>query len=463
MTSGIGATVLGYPRLGPRRELKRAVEQYWAGRIGRDELLATARQLRADTWRELREAGLDSIPSNTFSYYDQVLDTAALVGALPARFKQGNDLDTYFAAARGTEDLPPLEMTKWFDTNYHYLVPEIDQNTQFWLASGKPIEEYREARALGVDTRPVLLGPVTFLLLAKGADPLARLDDLLAVYAELLGLLAAEGVAWVQFDEPAFTADRTEAELAALGRAYDRLAALPDRPKLLVTGYYGSLGPALPVLAATPVEAIGVDLVAGDDRGLAGIPELREKTLVAGVVDGRNVWRADLREALAKAAGLLGVAGEVVVSTSCTLLHVPYDLDAESGLDPEVRSRLAFARQKVREVVLLGQVLRDGAAGARVEAAEQPVAAPRRDEAVRAEIARVIRLQEDIGLDVLVRGEPERNDMVQYFAEHLDGFASTELGWVQSYGSRCARPPIIHGDVTRPRPITVGWRPTPSP
>ncbi|MGO1055245.1 5-methyltetrahydropteroyltriglutamate--homocysteine S-methyltransferase [Crossiella sp. CA198] len=525
MTSGIGATVLGYPRIGPRRELKRAVEQYWAGRIGRDALLATAKELRTSTWLELHDAGLDSVPSNTFSYYDQVLDTAALVGAVPARFRQDHDLDTYFAAARGTDEVPPLEMTKWFDTNYHYLVPEIDQDTVFFLAGGKPIEEYREARALGVDTRPVLLGPVTFLLLAKGADPLARLDDLLAVYVELLGALATEGVSWVQFDEPAFAADRTEEELAALGRAYDRLAAVPNRPKLLVTGCYGSLGPALPVLAGSAVEAIAVDLVAGSTEGIASVPALRDKTLVAGVIDGRNVWRADLRQALAKAVSLAGAAKEVVVGTSSTLLHVPYDLDAETGLAPEVRSRLAFARQKVREVVLLGRALREGATGEWAEQAVQATAEPRRDDAVRAkvaalrpadrlrapyaeraaaqdallglpplatttigsfpqtgeirtaraglrtgdltqaqyeermraEIARVIKLQEDIGLDVLVHGEPERNDMVQYFAEHLDGFATTELGWVQSYGSRCVRPPIIHGDVTRPRPITVDW------
>ncbi|MCO1574348.1 5-methyltetrahydropteroyltriglutamate--homocysteine S-methyltransferase [Crossiella sp. SN42] len=522
MTSGIGATVLGYPRIGPRRELKRAVERYWAGRIDRDTLLGTAARLRAATWLELREAGLDSVPSNTFSFYDQVLDTAVLVGAVPARYQQDHDLDTYFAAARGTDEVPPLEMTKWFDTNYHYLVPEIDQDTQFWLAGGKPIAEYREAKALEVETRPVLLGPVTFLLLAKGADPLARLDDLLAVYTELLGLLAAEGVTWVQFDEPAFAADRTEAELAALGRAYHRLTAVPDRPKLLVTGYYGALGPALPVLAGTAVEAIAVDLVAGDAEGIAGIPALREKTLVAGVIDGRNVWRADLRQAVATSASLLGAAREVAVSTSSTLLHVPYDLDAETALAPEVRSRLAFARQKVREVVLVGKALREGVHGDR---ADQPAAEPRRDEAVRAriaaltpadrtrapyteraaaqdallglpplatttigsfpqtgeiraaraglrsgelteaqyaermraEIARVIKLQEEIGLDVMVHGEPERNDMVQYFAEHLDGCAVTDQGWVQSYGSRCVRPPIIHGDVTRPAPITVDW------
>ncbi|MEU5696153.1 5-methyltetrahydropteroyltriglutamate--homocysteine S-methyltransferase [Actinosynnema sp. NPDC020468] len=522
MTSGIGATVLGYPRIGPRRELKRAVEAYWAGRIDRDALLATAADLRAATWAELRDAGLDSVPSNTFSFYDQVLDTAFLVGAVPDRYRREHEVDAYFAAARGDADAPPWELTKWFDTNYHYLVPEIGPETTFRLAGDKPLAEYREARALGLETRPVLLGPVTFLVLAKGIDPLARVDELVDVYAALLGALAAEGVEWVQLDEPAFAADRTDADLAALRRAYTRLASLAARPKLLVTGYYGSLGPALSVLADTAVEAIGVDLVAGTADGLADVPGLRGKTVVAGVVDGRNVWRADLAAALAAAAGLRDSAAEVVVSTSSTLLHVPYDLDAETGLDEEVRSRLAFARQKVREVVLLGRALRDGTPG---EWSADTTASPRRDERIRAriaaltaedrtrapyadraaaqearlalpplatttigsfpqtteiraaraglksgtvsaeeyaermrgEIARVVAVQEDIGLDVLVHGEPERNDMVQYFAEHLDGFASTELGWVQSYGSRCVRPPILHGDVSRPEPITVPW------
>jgi 5-methyltetrahydropteroyltriglutamate--homocysteine methyltransferase len=525
VTSGIGATVLGYPRIGPRRELARAVEAYRAGRTDRDALLATAAVLRAATWLDLRDAGLDSVPSNTFSFYDQVLDTAILVDAVPERHRRDHALDTCFAAARGDADASPLEPAKWFDTDYHHLVPEIGPDTVFRLAGDKPLAEYREARALGIETRPVLLGPVTFLLLAAGVDPLARLDDLVDVYAELLGALAAEGAEWVQLDEPAFAADRTPEDLAALGRAHTRLAALDTRPGLLVTGYYGSLGPALRVLADTAVDAIGVDLVAGSVEGIADVTALRDKTLVAGVVDGRNVWRADLRQALGKATSLLGSAGEVVVSTSSTLLHVPHDLDAETALEPAVRSRLAFARQKVREVVLLGRALREGVGATWGDGAGQPAARPRRDDAVRARIAAlrpedraraphaeraaaqqtrlelpplatttigsfplteeiraareglrsgalsadeyevwtrneiigVIALQEDVGLDVLVHGEPERGDVVQYFAEHLDGFAVTEHGWVQSCGSRCVRPPVLHGDVTRSAPITVPW------
>ncbi|GAB3440046.1 5-methyltetrahydropteroyltriglutamate--homocysteine S-methyltransferase [Actinophytocola sediminis] len=523
----IGTTVLGYPRIGPRRELKRAVERYWAGRIDAPELQAVARELRAATWTELRDAGLDSVPSNTFSCYDQVLDTVELFGAIPKRF---HDLDlstvnTYFAAARGRDGAPALEMTKWFDTNYHYLVPELGPDTAFRLTGDKPLAEYREARALGIETRPVLLGPVTFLLLSKsdheGFVPLDLLNDLLMAYGDLLTRLRAEGAQWVQLDEPAFAADRTPADLAALRRAYDLLGALPDRPRLLVTGYYGDLGPALEVLANTPVEAIAVDLVAAPDTSHATVPALRDKTLVAGVVDGRNVWRTDPAAALAKAEALRGSAREVAVSTSSTLLHVPYDLDAETELDPDVRARLAFARQKVCEVVAIGTALAKGAGPAtdhtrqspprdedvlaRVAAltdadrtrpayVERAAAQQRRlnlpplatttigsfpqtaeirlaraglrtdtlDERgylrqMRDEIAKVIALQEDIGLDVLVHGEPERNDMVQYFAEHLAGVASTESGWVQSYGSRCVRPPIIHGDVSRPKPMTVDW------
>jgi 5-methyltetrahydropteroyltriglutamate--homocysteine methyltransferase len=524
----IGTTVLGYPRIGPRRELKRAVERYWAGKIDESALREVARELRVRTWTELRDAGLDSVPGNTFSFYDHVLDTAALVGAIPRRFADLglSELDTYFAAARGRGDAPAMEMTKWFDTNYHYLVPEIGPDTAFRLAGDKPLAEFREAREHGVTTRPVLLGPVTFLLLSKpaqeGVEPLELLDDLLAVYAELLTRLRAEGAEWVQLDEPAFAADRTPAELEALRQAYDLLGSVPDRPKLLVTSYYGDLGPALRVLADTPVEAIALDLVTAPDTGFAMVPALRSKTVVAGVVDARNVWRTDLRVALAKAATLLGSADEVVVSTSATLLHVPYDLDAETRLPAEVRARLAFARQKVQEVVQLGKALAGGVAGG--WALEQPPI-PRRDERVREraaaltpadrvrapyadraamqqkrlglpplatttigsfpqtteirtaraelragtlaedgyalrmreEIAGVIALQEDIGLDVLVHGEPERNDMVQYFADFLDGVASTDLGWVQSYGSRCVRPPIIHGDVSRRAPMTVEW------
>ncbi len=520
----MNTTVLGYPRIGVNRELKRATEAYWAGTADDDELDRVATALRRRTWRTLKGAGLGSIPSNTFSLYDHVLDTAMLFGVVPDRFAGLSEREAYFAMARGAEGVPPLEMTKWFDTNYHYLVPELGPGTRPHLAGDKPFEEYREARSLGIETRPVLLGPLSFLLLSKpdrpGFAPLDLLDPLLDGYAELLSRLMRGGASWVQLDEPVLTGDRTPAELTALRHAYERLGRLTRRPRLMVATYFGGLDEALPVLADVPVEALAMDFVAGpgNREALAAIGGIGDKTLVAGVVDGRNVWRTDLPAALSTCASLAGLAAEVVVSTSCSLLHVPLDLSVETSLDAELRDRLAFARQKVAEVVLLGRALREGrdAIGDPPAPADAPVdervrarvdalgtGAPRCDLASRraaqaglpvlptttigsfpqtsslrkaradhragriddiayhsamcAEIDWVIALQEDIGLDVLVHGEPERNDMVEYFAECLDGFATTEHGWVQSYGSRYVRPPIVHGDVSRPEPITVQW------
>ncbi|MFG1702238.1 5-methyltetrahydropteroyltriglutamate--homocysteine S-methyltransferase [Nonomuraea sp. M3C6] len=512
------STVLGYPRIGPRRELKRALESYWDGRSTRAELDQVGAEIRERTWRGLAELGLEGLPSNTFSLYDQVLDTAVLLGAVPARYREADD--PYFAMARGTagpvtaqrssvsggtwgakppEGLAPLRMTKWFDTNYHYIVPEIGPETVFKLDAGKPLAEVREARALGFETRPVVVGPVTFLLLAGALD---RLDDVLGCYEELLSTLAAEGVEWLQLDEPALVGDRTPDELDAVATAYERLGALGARPGLFVASYFGELGESLPVLAGTPVEAIGVDLVRG------GVPgaDLSGKIVVAGVVSGRDVWRTSPERALATLGAVR--AAQVVVSTSCSLLHVPYDVGAEPDLEPSLKARLAFAEQKVAEVVALaragfhgaspvdpsvalpGPVVAEGRSPYAVRAAAQaehlrlpalPITTigsfpqtgelraaraalaagtlPESDyeRQVEAEIERVIRVQERLGLDVLVHGEPERNDMVQYFAEHLDGFAVTQNGWVQSYGSRCTRPPILHGDVSRPAPITVRW------
>ncbi|MET0134361.1 MAG: 5-methyltetrahydropteroyltriglutamate--homocysteine S-methyltransferase [Kibdelosporangium sp.] len=522
------STVLGYPRIGPSRELKRALEHYWMGRSSADDLRSVARGLRARTWRELATSGLNSVPGNTFSFYDQVLDTAVLFDAIPSRFRRLTGLDQYFAMARGTHDIAPLELTRWFDTDYHHLIPELGPETRFRLAGDKPVAEYVEARGLRVQTRPVLLGPVTFLLLSNGSalgdnGPLDLLDSLVEQYAELLGQLADAGAAWVQLDEPAFGADRSDAELAALRRAYDRLAGLANRPKLLVAGYFGDFGPALPVLAGTAVEGIAVDLVAGPGAAtrIADIRGLRTKTLFAGVVDGRNVWRTDLKAAASTCAALRDSVGALVVSTSCSLMHVPYDLKAETALDRDLSARLAFARQKVTEVVKLAKALkrdevpkirqralaapprdarvRDEIAAVKpehrcrvpyadraraqralglpplatttigsfpqtrdVRMARADVRAGRLDQdryraRLRAEVERAIRLQEEIGLDVLVHGEPERNDMVQYFGELLNGFAFTDFGWVQSYGSRCVRPPILHGDVSRPAPMTVEW------
>jgi 5-methyltetrahydropteroyltriglutamate--homocysteine methyltransferase len=518
------STVLGYPRIGPQRELKKATEAYWAGRETAAGLEQTAAGLRRQTWEALRDAGLSDIPSNTFSLYDHVLDTAVMVNAVPKRFAGLEGLDAYFAMARGAEGVTALELTKWFDTNYHYLVPELEQATDLRLVGDKPVREYREAKQLGIETRPVLLGPVSFLLLSKAVEPgfapLDLLDPLLVAYEQLLADLHGAGAHWAQLDEPALAADRTPAELEALRRAYQRLGSLRDRPKLLVSTYFGEIGDALAVLRESPVEAIGLDFVAGpgNREALGAVGGIGGKTLVAGVVDGRNVWRADMPAVLSLCASLLGLAGELTVSTSCSLLHVPLDLDAETSLAPQVAGRLAFARQKVDEVVKLGRWLtgdrvflnptskaapavnadvrtRLDALGDAPERAPYAIRQAAQDyglpalptttigsfpqtaeiraaraglraghitaddyeAAMRAEVDRVIALQEEIGLDVLVHGEPERNDMVQYFAEQLDGYAATDSGWVQSYGSRYVRPPILHGDVSRPRPMTVAW------
>lgn len=530
------ATVLGLARVGPRRELKRATESYWAGRISATELHAVARELRRTQLTDLVAAGLDSVPVGTFSYYDQMLDTAVLFGALPTRVADIADpLDRYFAAARGTDTVEPLEMTKWFDTNYHYLVPEIGSGTAFELHPEKLLDELREAIELGVPARPVVIGPVTFLKLAKlGPEELRqRVEELLPLYRRLLGLLAEAGARWVQIDEPVLVTDLTSDELTLVHRVYTELAATESRPAVLVATYFGRPGPALAAVAGTGIEAVAVDFTAGTEPGeVASVPALAGKLLVAGVVDGRNVWRTDLEAALSRLGTLLGSAGSVAVSSSCSLLHVPYTLAAEDGLDDALRSWLAFGAEKVAEVRTLATGLHQGAEtiSAELTAAREALAgresdprlnnsglrarlaalgphAARRAPAeqrrrlqrerlhlpllpattigsfpqtpairlaraalrkgeidraeyetrMRAEIADVIALQERLGLDVLVHGEPERNDMVQYFAEQLDGFAATEQGWVQSYGTRCVRPPILFGDVVRSAPMTVDW------
>ncbi|MEV6136834.1 5-methyltetrahydropteroyltriglutamate--homocysteine S-methyltransferase [Nocardia sp. NPDC051990] len=530
------ATVLGLPRVGPHRELKRATESYWAGRIDATQLHAIAAGLRRHQLTELQSAGMDSIPIGTFSYYDQMLDTAVLLGALPPRVAGITDpLDRYFAAARGTATVEPLEMTKWFDTNYHYLVPEIGPETVFSLHPSKVLDELREALALGVPARPVVVGPITFLKLAKarGGAALDRLDELVPLYRELLRLLAVAGAEWVQLDEPILVTDLTVDEVELVRRTYAELSAAKDRPALLVATYFGRPGAASSALAETEIEGIALDFtVAADLSEVAGATALANKLLVAGVVDGRNVWRADLDRALATLGTLLGCAKSVAVSSSCSLLHVPYTLADETGLDERLRSWLAFGAEKVAEVRLLATGLSAGPEAIAAELATVRAALatrradPRLDNSqvrarlatlgpdatrrapaqqrrilqaeqlrlpslptttigsypqtstirlaraalrngeidqteyvrrMRSEIADVIALQEKLGLDVLVHGEPERNDMVQYFAEQLDGFATTEAGWVQSYGTRCVRPPILFGDVARPEPMTVDW------
>ncbi|MEZ2371621.1 5-methyltetrahydropteroyltriglutamate--homocysteine S-methyltransferase [Arthrobacter sp. RCC_34] len=543
------ASLLGYPRIGRRRELKKAVEAYWAGKIDAAALDAAAKEIQLGSARRLVELGLDepaAVPG-TFSYYDQVLDAAAHLGAIPARF--GNlltdegvlDIDGYFTLARGSREQQPLEMTKWFDTNYHYLVPEIGPETDFRLTSSRVVEEFQYALANGIETRPYLVGPVTFLLLSKASDdapagfqPLSRLEDVLPVYVELLGKLAAAGAGWVQLDEPALVVDQdipAEQLDAAVTRAYEVLTAAAERPQILVSTPYGSLDGQLGALAASNIEALHVDVFKGAVPSEAALAALGSKTLVAGVVDGHNIWRNDLAASAAVLDALKGSAARVTVSTSTSTQHVPHDVAEETKLSEQLKSWLAFADQKAVEVKTLASYLADPAAaqaaideasaviasrataeGVRREEVRARTAAltaadfSRSDYAVREaaqeaalqlpalptttigsfpqtseirsararnikgelndaqyeqlmkdEIKRVVDLQEELGYDVLVHGEPERNDMVQYFAENLDGFDVTVHGWVQSYGSRCTRPSILWGDVTRSAPITVAW------
>ncbi|MFE5487148.1 5-methyltetrahydropteroyltriglutamate--homocysteine S-methyltransferase [Streptomyces sp. NPDC056527] len=540
------ATVHGYPRQGGNRELKKAVEGYWKGRVTADALRETARELRRTNWEQLVDAGIHEVPTGDFSLYDHVLDTSVMVGAVPARHRaavEADPLDGYFAMARGTQDVAPLEMTKWFDTNYHYLVPELGPDTAFTADSGKQVAEVKEALALGHAARPVLVGPVTYLLLAKPApgvaedfEPLTLLDRLLPVYAEVLADLRAAGAEWVQLDEPALVQDRTPAELNAAARAYRELGGAADRPKLLVASYFDRLGGALPVLAKAPVEGLALDFTdaaAANLADLATVGGLPGKRLVAGVVDGRNIWINDYRKSLTTLGTLLGLAGQVDVAASSSLLHVPLDAAAERDVDPQIRRWLAFARQKAAEIATLARGLSQGTgaiaaelAANRADLASRAGSAITNDPAVRArtaavtesdarraqpyaerataqrahlglpalptttigsfpqtaelrtaradlragwldtaeyeerieaEIREVISFQEKAGLDVLVHGEPERNDMVQYFAERLTGYLATQHGWVQSYGTRYVRPPVLAGDVSRPAPMTVRW------
>jgi 5-methyltetrahydropteroyltriglutamate--homocysteine methyltransferase len=372
-------TVLGYPRIGARCELEIATEAFWAGLETRASLTDTAAALRRQAWETLREAGLSGIPSNTFSLYDHVLDTAVMFNAVPERFTGLDGLNAYFAMARGAEGITPLELAKWFGTSYQYLVPELGPGTDLRLAECKPVLEYLQARSHGIETRPVLLGPLSFLLLSKPAEPgfrpLDLLDPLLDAYEQLLEKLHTVGAQWVQLDEPVLAADRTGEELAALRHAYQRLGSRIRRPVLLVSTCFGEIGDALPALAASPVEAIGLDFASGpgNREALAAIGGIGIKTLVAGVVDGQHAGRADLPAALSLCASLLGLAGNLVVSTSCSLLHVPLDLHVQASPPAERADLLALARQKVDEVVALGRALAESdAVPGQLAAAGQP-------------------------------------------------------------------------------------------
>ncbi|WP_262691461.1 5-methyltetrahydropteroyltriglutamate--homocysteine S-methyltransferase [Kordiimonas aestuarii] len=530
---------LGFPRIGADRELKRVLEAYWAGKIDQAGLAATGRELRATHWYRQQQAGLDIIPSGDFSFYDQMLDMIMTLGATPTRYRHAelaSPLDTYFAMARGTGELPAMEMTKWFDTNYHYIVPELSPDLALDGEDRRLISQYAEAKALGIDTRPVIIGPVTFLRLAKvkAGDKVALdyLDDFLPVYAEILSALGVAGADWVQVDEPVLCLDLEPEWLSAVVRAYGYLA--PTAPKLMLATYFGSAADKFSRLLPLPVAGLHVDLVRAPEQLDHLLPHWPDdKVLSLGLVDGRNVWRNDLSASLALAQNAATSVGRdrLQVAPSCSLLHVPVDLEGETALDVEVASWLAFAVQKLDELVVLAGALNEGreafapafhdsddaaaerrisprvhnpAVASRIAAAGQLPARPARDvrafkqqerlklvsfptttigsfpqtdavrqaratfrkgalsaaqydEFLKSETEKAIRFQEAAGLDVLVHGEFERNDMVEYFGELLDGFLFTKKAWVQSYGSRCVKPPIIFGDVARPEPMTVKW------
>ncbi|MBL0319990.1 MAG: 5-methyltetrahydropteroyltriglutamate--homocysteine S-methyltransferase [Alphaproteobacteria bacterium] len=542
----VKARNLGYPRVGAHRELKRAVEAYWKGESSVDALQATAKEIRKTNWQTQQNAGIDIIPSNDFSFYDHVLDTIALVGAVPARyqFKGGNvGLDTYFAMARGAQtqgaDVTAMEMTKWFDTNYHYIVPEYSSSTAFAVSSTKIVDEYNEAKALGIQTVPTLVGPVTLLLLGKtheaGFKPINLLAKLVPVYVQVLEQLKQAGAEWVQLDEPYLVMDGDDATRKAFTDAYKQIAAVAGL-KVLVATYFDNLGDNLATAVSLPVAGLHIDCVRAPeqlDHVLAAFPA--DKILSVGVVDGRNIWKNNFDRSLAlinKAIAKLGKE-RVFVAPSCSLLHTPVDLDNETKLDAELKQWLAFAKQKLSEVAILAKAANQGedavaaeldanrkahaarsasprihkqdvkqrlaavtdnmkkrmsSYGDRREKQQQTITLPlfptttigsfpqtadvRKARAdfkagrisaadyeafLEKETISCIRYQEEADIDVLVHGEFERNDMVEYFGEQLGGFTFTENGWVQSYGSRCVKPPVIFGDVYRENPMTIRW------
>lgn len=547
------ATNLGFPRIGARRELKKAVEAYWKGRSSNTELLQTAADLRAKHWALQKNAGLDHIPSNDFSFYDQVLDMIATLGLVPARYGWDGgdiDLDLYFAMARGNKTAPAMEMTKWFDTNYHYIVPEFEAGLSPKLSSTKIFDEYKEAKDQGIQTRPVLIGPLTFLNLGKKQDEALSWDDIgdkiIPVYEEILQKLEELGAEWVQIDEPILATDICEGTKQGFKNDYARLRQAAPNLKILLTTYFDTLRDNAELAFGLPVDGIHIDLCRNPGQANTAVNDtdkvldqalslVGDKVLSLGIVDGRNIWANDLNASLSvieKAVSKLGT-GQVWVAPSCSLLHTPVDLAQEETLDEELKSWMAFATQKVDELVVLANAVNEGrdAVSEKLSKSDQvqqsrKTSARIHDQAVKSRIASVtpemskrgsdfktrqtaqrtgldlplypttsigsfpqtqeirkaraaykrgdlddtayeqamkneikavVDYQHEIGIDVLVHGEPERNDMVEYFGEQLAGFAFTKYGWVQSYGSRCVKPPIIYGDVSRPEPMTVKW------
>ena len=531
---------LGFPRIGAGRELKRALEGFWKGSLTKDQLLATARDLRHRHWQLQKDQGVDLVPVGDFSFYDQVLDTTAMLGAVPPRYKWDGeqvDLATYFRMARGEGDLPAMEMSKWFDTNYHYLVPEFHPDQNFRLASTQVLDQTDEALKGGFDAKPVLLGPLTWLKLGKsmeeGFNPLDHLDKILPVYEQVIQTLAKK-VSWIQIDEPALVLDLTENEQLTFRLAHERLIHAAGKTRVILATYFESLGDNVSLACMPNAAALHIDLATAPDQLDNVLSKIGEDQMLSlGIVNGRNIWRVDADAATARikqATDTLG-ADRVMLGSSCSLLHTPVDLDLETSLDPEVRPWLAFAKQKCGELRMLANLAQGRDVGEALQANRAAWASRRnsprvnnpkvreRADSVTETMARrqsphpdrkssqQVRLdlpllptttigsfpqtpdirrtrrqfkngemnreqyvaamqgfiheavdrQHELGLDVLVHGEPERNDMVEYFGEQLDGFCFTQNGWVQSYGSRCVKPPILFGDVSRPTPMTVDW------
>ncbi|GHJ89336.1 hypothetical protein NliqN6_5738 [Naganishia liquefaciens] len=545
--SGVTSAVLGFPRIGPNREIKKAVESYWAFKTSAEDLQTVAKEVKQKRWESIKGKGVDSIPAGDFTFYDHVLDHSIMFNAIPERYtKNGlSQLDVAFAMGRGRQqldqgiDLQACEMKKWFDSNYHFVVPEISPNTQFKLNRNQPLEEYQEAKSYGITTRPVFLGPVSYLVLSKAArdapsgyKPLSALDSLLPVYVEALKQLKDAGVENVQIDEPILVQDIGETLSAEYTKAYKQLAEVA--PKITFTTYFGRIGKSVDFVKELPVHALHIDLDRAPDQLDDVVAAVKSTKLVLelGVVSGRNIWKTDLaaaKKVAEKAINELG-ADRVVVATSSSLLHTPVTLTSETRLTPEQTAWLSFALEKCEEVASLAQAIggsesdyfkqntkdiaarrdfertsdsavRDRLAAVTPEMLSRKSPFPQRREAqkthldlpkfptttigsfpqtkeIRAarakfnknelskedyekamenEVEQVVRFQEKVGLDLLVHGEPERNDMVQYFGEQLNGFIFTQLGWVQSYGSRYVRPPIIVSDVSRSQPMTVRW------
>jgi len=529
---------IGYPRIGPKRELKKVLEQFWKGEIKEQDLHAVAKDLRKQNWQTQKDNGVDLISSNDFSFYDQVLDAICLLGAIPKRYKwDGNEvtLKTYFAMARGSQtselDVPALEMTKWFDTNYHYLVPELSKNQEFKLSSNKPFAEYEEAKQAGFDTKPVILGPLTFLSLSKGIDgsnTIDLLDKILPVYKEIIKKFSELGAQWIQIDEPILVKDLDANTVSKIKATLNELKQAAGSSKILLTTYFEDLNEDVQKeVFDSNVDVVHLDLVRGTKN--QEYVKNSAKKLSLGLVDGRNVWKSNLQEKINFIKN--NTSGDVIISSSCPLLHSPYDLDLEQKVPSEIKRWLSFAKQKLQELNIIksyinvgshkteldqnisdvenrktSKLIHDDAVKNRIKTIDKSIIDRKLGYAERAKVQKnifalpkyptttigsfpqttdvrqarakfkrgeldeqsyekfleektidTIRKQEQIGIDVIVHGEFERNDMVEYFGEQLKGFTFTSSGFVQSYGSRCVKPPIIFGNVSRPHAMTVRW------